>query len=191
MPRTGGASAGIAKVFRVSCLVVVAAAGLAGSVMVIAPQATDSYFSWPIGPSPLAVLVGAFYLASAFLFALLAHQDDWLRVRGVCVAILAFTLPTVVATVRHADLFDWNRWQALAWVALFVGSPLAFGSFLFLHRGVRTPQPQMLPALARSALAVLATAYVVLALMLLLTPGWLQARSPFPLPGLSGRFLGS
>lgn len=40
-------------------------------------------------------------------------------------------------------------------------------------------------------LALLAVLYAVLALTLLLAPGRLQAVSPFALPGLSGRFLGS
>ena len=157
----------------------------------VAPDATERYFSWPIGPPPLAALVGAFYLASAFLFALLARQDDWLAVRGVCFGILAFTLPTVAATIRHADLFDWGRWQALAWAALFVGSPLAFSWFLFVQRGRREPLSVVLPSQARVCLALLASMYAALAQMLLVAPAWMQARSPFALPGLSGRFLGS
>ena len=183
--------AGVTTVFRISCLVVVVVAGLAGVVMVAAPEGTGRYFSWPMGPSPLVGLVGAFYLASAGLFALLAGRNDWLLARGVCFGVLAFTLPTLAATARHADLFDWGRWQAVTWVMLFVGSPLAFSSFLFLHRARHNPSSEALPALTRASLAVLATVYAVLALMLLLTPTWLQARSPFALSGLSGRFLGS
>ncbi len=111
---TEGFRPGIFAVFRVACSVVTIAAGVAGSVMLVAPGNTDSYFSWPIGPPPLAATVGAFYLASAGLFAFLGLRGEWPAAQGVCVAVLAFTVPTVAATVRHDDLFDWGRWQALA-----------------------------------------------------------------------------
>lgn len=181
----------VLKVFRVACFVVAVVAGLAGTVMLIAPEDTDAYFSWPIGPAPLAALVGAFYVASAVTFAVLGMRTDWLAARGICFGILAFTLPTLAATVRHRDLFDWGRWQALAWVALFAGSPLAFSSFLYLLRGRAPHGGADLPPLTRVILGILAVVYGGLGLGLLLAPARLEHRSPFALPGLSGRFLGS
>jgi hypothetical protein len=108
----------VLKVFRIACFVVAGVAGLAGTVMLIAPEDTDAYFSWPIGPPPLAALVGAFYLASAVTFAVIGTRADWPAARGICFGILAFTLPTLAPTVRHRELFDWDRWQALAWVEI-------------------------------------------------------------------------
>lgn len=179
------------RAFRAACFVVTGVAAVAGAVMVVAPDATDRYFSWPIGPPPLAALVGAFYLASALTFAILGVRSDWRLSRGIAFGILAFTLPTVVATVHHHDLFDWSRWQALAWVALFVGSPMAFASFLFLLRGRARTARRGLPAARRAAIAILGVAYAALAVGFLLTPHRLERVSPFALPGLSGRFLGS
>jgi hypothetical protein len=179
------------RIFRAACLVVTVVAGLAGTVMLVAPVDTDRYFSWPIGPPPLAALVGAFYVASALTFAVLSLRHGWWAARGVCFGILAFTLPTLAATVRHRDLFDWGRWQALAWVALFVGSPLAFSSFLYILRGTVADRGAPLPRWTRAVLGFLAAYYTVLAVGLLLTPGRVQKVSPFALPGLSGRFLGS
>lgn len=178
-------------VFRCACAVVAVVAGLAGTVMLAIPEDTDRYFSWPIGPPPLASLVGGFYLASALTFAVLGLRGDWPASRGVCFGIVAFTLPTAAATLRHRDLFDWGRWQAVAWVALFVGSPLAFSSFLFLLRGRTTDGERLPPRWSRPVLGCLAACYAVLAFALLFAPGRLQEASPFALPGLSGRFLGS
>lgn len=178
-------------IFLGACWVVAAVAGLAGTVMLLAPEDTGSYFSWPIGPPPLAALVGAFYIASALTFASLGLRRDWPASRGVCFGILAFTLPTVVATLRHRDLFDWGRWQAVAWVALFVGSPLAFSSFLYLLRRGHTDEGDALPGWTRAILGLLGGIYALLALGLLLAPGRLQEVTPFALPGLSGRFIGS
>jgi hypothetical protein len=179
-------------IFRTACVVVAVVAGVAGMVMLVAPDDTDRYFSWPIGPPPLAALVGGFYLASAATFGLLAARRDWPASRGICFGIVAFTLPTLAATVRHHDLFDWGRWQALAWVALFVGSPLAFSSFLYLQRGRRGAGGSPLPDWTRAVLALLGAVYSLLAVGLLFAPGRLQADlSPFRLPGLSGRFIGA
>ncbi len=186
----GGAR--VLGIFRVACIVVAVVAGVAGTVMLVAPEDTDRYFSWPIGPAPLAALVGGFYLASATTFALLARRGDWPASRGICFGILAFTLPTLAATVRHRDLFDWGRWQALAWVALFVGAPLAFSSFLYLQRGQPSAGGNPLPGWTRAVLALLGAVYALLAVGLLFAPGDLEADlSPFRLPGLSGRFIGA
>lgn len=177
--------------FRAVCAAVTVVAGLTGVVMLAAPGETDRYFSWPLGPPALATLVGAFYVAAAGLFALLALRVDAGSVRVAGLGVLAFTLPTLVATAGHRDLFDWGRWQALAWAALFVGTPVAFGTFVHWWRdpGARV---EGLPAGGgRAALGVLGIAYGLLALGLLLVPGRLEGASPFALPGLSGRFLGS
>jgi hypothetical protein len=171
--------------------VVAVVAGLTGVAMLVAPADTGRYFSWPIGPPPLAALVGAFYVAAAITFAIVALRADKAAARGASFAILGFTLPTLVATMAHRDLFDFGRWQALAWVALFAGSPLAFSLFLFLLRGETKSGGDPLPGLARSVVALLAILYTVLAAGLLLAPGRLEDASPFALPGLSGRFLGS
>ena len=182
---------GVLVVFRGACAVVTIAAGLAGAVMLVAPGETDSYFSWPIGPPPLAATVGAFYLASAGLFAVLGLRPDWPGAQGVCVAVLAFTIPTVVATGRHEDLFDWARWQALAWAAVFVATPVVFSALLLLQRGRAPAVGPPLPLLTRAVLGCLGIAYALLALGLLLAPARLESPSPYDLPGLSGRFMGS
>lgn len=192
MVEAGTSQRRVLGVFRAACIVVAVVAVVAGVVMLVAPEDTDRYFSWPIGPPPLAALVGGFYLASAATFGLLAVRRDWPASRGICFGILVFTLSTLAATVRHRDLFDWGRWQALAWVALFVGSPLTFSSFLYLQRGGRAGGGEPLPGWTRAVLASLGAVYSLLALGLLFAPGRIQAEaSPFRLPGLSGRFIGA
>lgn len=185
------APARVLKTFRTACVVVAVVAGLVGAVMVVAPGSTDRYFSWPIGPPPLAGLVGAFYLASALIFTMVSRRGDWTACRVVCFGILAFTLPTVVATMKHRELFDWSRWQAVVWVALFVGSPVAFSSILYVLRGRAPSASSPLPLSTRTILGILGPIYALLAAGLLLVPGRLEGASPYALPGLSGRFLGS
>jgi hypothetical protein len=177
-------------VVRVLFGIVAVAAGTAGVVMLVAPDETDRYFSWPIGPPPLAALIGAFYVASAIVFGRAAAQEDWAGSRGLCCGVLALTLPTLVVTARHHDLFDFGRGQAIAWVALFIASPIAYGTILFIRRGQVHGTGARLPVWVIALCAGEALAYAALAVGLWFARSEVEDRSPFALPGLSGRFLG-
>ena len=78
--------------------------------------------------APLAALVGACYVASALVFGWAAFGERWTGQRGLVVAVLGLAGPTLVATARHRDVFDFGRWQAVAWVVLFVASVTSFGT---------------------------------------------------------------
>jgi len=177
-------------VARVLFAIVAVAAGLAGLLMIVAPDETDRYFSWPIGPPPVAALVGGFYLASALLFGRAAVREDWPGARGLCIGVLALTVPTVIATARHHDLFDLDRWQAVAWVVLFVASPIAFGTILYLQRGRVARAGRALPAWVVTVCALEAIGYGGLAIALWIAPSDVADVMPFALPPMSGRFLG-
>jgi hypothetical protein len=178
------------RVLRTLFLIVAVVAGIAGIAMVVAPGSTDRFFSWPIGPEPVAATVGAFYIASAIVFGLAAIRDDWRGSRGLCIGVLALTLPTLGATVKHHDVFDFGRWQAVAWVVLFVASPIAYGTILFLQRGRVTGTGDRLRRRLLPVLWVLAAGYTALAVVLLFPQDAASWRAPFALVALSGRFLG-
>lgn len=177
-------------VLRVLFAIVAVVAGFVGVVMLVAPDSTGDYFSWPVGPEPLARLVGGFYVASGFVFGRAARRDDWTASRGLCAGVLALTLPTLAATAKHRDVFDFGRWQAVAWVGLFVASPIAYGTMLWMKRREGGDPGPRLPAWARVALAVLSAGYAALALVLWFSLDWASSHSPFPLGGMAGRFLG-
>lgn len=144
---------------------VAAAAGIIGLAMVLAPGATGTYFSWPLNPPPLAGFVGGCYLASAAIFGWAASRERWAGQRGVCVAVLGLAAPTLVATARHRDVFDFGRWQAVAWVVLFAASVSSFGTLL-VRRPVEPAHGPRLSQLSRIALVLLAAAYAVTAVVL-------------------------
>ena len=62
------------------------------------------------------------------------------EVRGLAAAVLAFTVPTVVATYLHRDIFDFSRLMAMAWVVLFVASPITFALLLWSGRYAQPPR---------------------------------------------------
>ncbi len=178
------------SVLRSLFLVVTLVAGVAGIVMLALPADTDDYFSWAIGPPPLTATVGAFYVASALLFGLAAAEVEWFRVRPLCFGVLALTLPTIAFTIHHEEVFDFGRWQAVAWVILFVASPLAFGTILVLQRGLAAPASPALSVPARAIVSGLGIAYAALALAIWIDPDAVGERGPFALVGLSGRYGG-
>lgn len=179
--------------FRAGCAVVGFVAGAAGVVMLIAPdpESTERYFSWGIKPAALAALVGSFYIVSAATFVLVAVRNRWSEARPLAFGVVGLCLPTLYATARDTDLFDFSRLQAIAWPLLFIAAPIVFGFFLYLERGeVGDDGPRLTPV-ARGCFAVLGLVYAVLAAMLVIDPGLLNPVVPFDLARLSGRFLGS
>ena len=129
------------------------------------PDATGRFFSWGLGPPPLASLVGGLYLASAVTFAV-AIRLSWRCARCLIAASVALTTPTLVATFVHLDVFDFGRWQAWAWVALFVAAPPFWIAMLFLNRAAVPRSKTPVRWQAAVALLALAVLLVVLAIVL-------------------------
>jgi hypothetical protein len=169
-----------------AAIIVATAAGIVGAAMLIAPSSTGTYFAWPLGPTGLAALVGGFYVVSAPVFAYAGRKSPP-EVRGLAAAVLAFTLPTLAATYLHRGVFDFGRPAAVAWVVLFIASPVTFAVLLWAGRHVQPPPDDArLSHASRIALAALAVAFAVLAV-------WFWARTdgpvPFQVAALGARFL--
>jgi hypothetical protein len=109
------------------------------------------------------------------------------EVRGLAAAVLAFTVPTLVATYLHRDIFDFSRLMAMAWVVLFIASPITFALLLWSGRHAQPPpnDPRLNRAV-RIVLAVLAIAFAGLAVWF-----WVTTDGPVPFEAapLGARFL--
>jgi hypothetical protein len=159
---------------RVLLAGVAVAAGIVGVAMLVAPGSTGTYFSWPINPPGVAGLIAGCYVASAVIFGWAAWRERWAGQRGLCVAVLGLAAPTLVATFRHHETFDFDRWQAVAWVVLFIASLTSFGT-LVLRRPAAPARGPRLAAPARVALVIAAVAYGALAMVLWAHPGLIDA----------------
>jgi hypothetical protein len=169
-----------------AAIVVATAAGIVGAIMLIAPTSTGTYFAWALGPPGLAALVGGFYVVSAPVFGY-AGTRPVVEVRGLAAAVLAFTVPTLVATYLHRDIFDFSRLMAMAWVVLFIASPITFGLLLWPSRHAQPPpNDPRLNSAARIVLAVLAVAFAGLAFWFWVTT---SGPVPFEVAPLGARFL--
>ena len=174
------------RLLLAAAVIVATAAGIVGAIMLIAPSSTGRSFAWPLGPRALAALVGGLYVVSAPVFAY-AGLRSAIEVRGLAAAVLAFTIPTVAATYLHHDVFDFDRLFAMAWVVLFIASPLTFALLLWSGRYAQPPpgDPRVHPA-GRVALAALAAVFAGLAAWF-----WVDTSGPVPfeMAPLGARFL--
>lgn len=169
-----------------AAIIVATAAGIVGAIMLIAPSSTGRYFAWPLGPSGLAALVGGFYVVSAPVFGYAGRLSPP-EVRGLAAAVLAFTLPTLTATYLHRDVFDFSRPAAIAWVVLFIASPVTFSLLLWAGRHAQpSPDDAGLGNASRLVLAALAIAFAGLAVWFWVTTG---GPVPFTMAALGARFL--
>jgi hypothetical protein len=174
------------RLLMAAAIVVATAAGIVGAIMLVAPTSTGTYFAWPLGPPGLAALVGGFYVVSAPVFAY-AGTRPAVEVRGLAAAVLAFTVPTLVATYLHRDIFDFSRLMAIAWVVLFIASPITFALLLWSGRHAQPPpnDPRLNRAV-RTVLAVLVVAFAGLAVWFWVTT---DGPIPFEVAPLGARFL--
>ena len=171
--------------------VVVVAAGTTGTVLLAAPGSTERYFSWTLRPAAAAALIGGLYLASAVAFAW-ALTLAWRQVRSLVVGVLGLAVPTLVLTAVHDEVFDFGRWQAIAWVALFTAAPVS-ALTIVATRPPEGGEGRRLHLATRSALAVLAVLLVVVAALVWAdgTRDDVERWAPVALVRLTGAYLGA
>jgi hypothetical protein len=168
---------------RAAFLMLVVAAGMVGLALLIVPGATGAFFAWGLKPEPLAAFAGGIYVASAAVYAV-GLRAPRRQAQPLVVAASVLSVSVLAATLAHAEVFDFGRLQAWAWVALFA----AFGvvtTALAVGGPWRREGGPALPALARGLAAVAATALWAAAVALWIDP------AAFSLPPLGGRFAGS
>jgi hypothetical protein len=156
-------------------LMLVLAAGAVGVALLIAPEATGTFFAWGLKPASLAAFAGGVYVASAVVYAVGMRARD---AQGLVVAAAVLSLMVLAATSIHLDVFDFGRLQAWAWVGLFA----AFGLTTSVL-AVRGPWQRRGETRLRFAVIGALLAGVGLAL-------WIDPAA-FGLPPLGGRFAGS
>ena len=167
------------------------AAGASGVALLAWPGSTDRYFSWTLRPPAAAALIGGFYLASAFAFGWGLGLPRR-QARALLLGVLGLAGPTLVLTVVHDEVFDFGRWQALAWVALFVTAPVSASLLLVRRRGFGDGGPA-LPGWCRGVVGALGAVLAAVAVLV-----WLDATrddvvrvSPVALVRLTGTYLGA
>jgi hypothetical protein len=126
-------------------VIVVVVSSISGVALLVAPNATDAYFSWTLQPRWAASLTGGMYIGSAALFGWTLRRRS--QVEALALGVYGLALPTLAFTFVHDEVFDWSRWQAVAWVVLFgtalvaVTLDLVSGRRATPQRSLSTPLP--------------------------------------------------
>jgi hypothetical protein len=175
---------------RAAYLVLVIAAGLIGIALLAVPGATGTFFSWGLGPEPLAAFAGGVYVGAAALYGM-ALARPFLDVRGLVLGAAVLSVSVLAITLTHLDQFDLDRLQALAWLVLFVGFSALMLTLLVIGSPKGGTGGIPLNPAPRMALRIVALLLGALAAALWIDPTGLTAHSPFDLPPLGGRFAGS
>ena len=168
---------------RAAFLMLVLAAGMVGAALLIVPDATATFFAWGLKPAALAAFAGGVYVGSAVVYAagLRASRRE---AQPLVVAAVVLSVSVLAATFAHLDVFDFDRLQAWAWVALFAAFGVTTTGLAITGPWRREPGPALPPA-ARGVLAAAALALAAAGVALWIDP------AAYDLPPLGGRFAGS
>jgi hypothetical protein len=179
----------VTLVRRSAFALLVMGAGLVGIALVAVPGATGEFFSWELGPEPLAAFAGGVYVGSAAVYGAALWRGER-EVRGLVAGAVVLSVSVLAITLAYLDLFDFDRLQAWAWVVLFGGFSLVTAGLFALGGPEREEEPvERLAPSSRLVFAVLAALLGSLAVALWVDPTGLAA--PFELSPLGGRFAGS
>lgn len=160
----------------------------------LAPR-TDTLFAWTIQPPLSAAFLGAGY-GAGFVMSVLAYRSrSWAEARVAMVAVLIFTVLTLIATVNHLHRFHFGAagialLAAWIWLLVYVVVPLALFVVVVRERRVHPPSPRSSRALPRW-LAVLLAAQgglmAVVGVVLFVAPSLGAALWPWPLTPLTAQ----
>jgi hypothetical protein len=184
----------VAPVVSLGLSVLTVALIVVGLPLVVAPAATDRYFSWTIDVPLTAAFLGACYWTAALFTLLAARGREWSRVRAVMPGILVAGTLILVATLVHIERFAMDNARGWIWVILYAG--LAPGVLLLLALQRRAPgaDPPVLRPIERWAAVLLGLGAAVLLIAgaaLFAAPGTTGGWWLWPLTALTARMVGA
>src|SRR4051794_25198674 len=114
--------------------------GLAAiSTVFLRPEDTENNFAWPIQPTVMAAVLGAFYLSSALIFVLPLVARSWQHVRVMILPAAAFSTAMLLATFLHWDKFSVGTFPFFIWFASYVMPPPIFLALFAWHQRRAAP----------------------------------------------------
>jgi hypothetical protein len=182
-------------------------AGIAGLVLFLLPDRTDTLFAWTIARGDTAAFIGACFLAVSLLSLLSYGVPSWADTRIYFVGTLAFVVAMALATLLHLDQFNFDSDEPIAklvafgWTLVYLVAPVASG--ILLRRQLDQPRVPVVEdgAPARSTTPIvpgLRSLYIaqgglliLVAVVLFVAPGSADTLWPWPLTPLPARAIAS
>jgi len=159
---------------------------------------TDSFldpggFAWPVGPHMTAMFMGACYGAGAYFFWRVSFGGSWHAVAAYFPGIAVFTWLMGIATFVHWDRFNHDHVAFVAWLVLYVSTPLLVPLLYLRNRAADPGRPDAEDAVVPPPVRRLALAggvgLLCLAAVMYLAPAASADAAPWMLTPLTSRVL--
>ncbi len=175
-------------------------AGIAGLVLFLFPERTNTLFAWTIGRGDTAAFIGALFLAVGLVSLLSYPAAAWADIRVCFAGVLAFVSAMAVATIIHLDEFHFGSDDPVAhvaawgWTLVYLVAPVA-GAVLRARqlREPGTDEVRTTPIVLglRRLYLVQGATLTLVAVVLFLAPGTADTIWPWPLTTLAARAIAS
>jgi hypothetical protein len=168
-------------------------AGASSLATLLAPQATQTNFAWPIQPVVTAALFGAIYFSALLLMIAGLFTKTWEHVRAIVLPSAAFTAIMLVPTFLHWDRFSVGTISFALWLASYVLPPPIFiACYIWQQKrsqpvGFGIAQPLAGPI--RAFLLANGAALTIFSIVVMMYPSVLQSIAPFTFTPLTARAL--
>jgi hypothetical protein len=123
------------RIFSAAVIVVL----LVGAGLFFVPDMVKPRWPWLLAPFN-ARFLGSFYLAEMVAMVALLVWNRWSPARMILVMAFVFTLVVSVTSIINLDHFNFGRKASWLWFAVYAGSAVVSGLFLWNARG--TPPVQ-------------------------------------------------
>ena len=157
------------------------------------PTRTRQLWSWTIHPSMSALIMGAGYLAGAYLFTRVAREREWHRVGVGFAATTVFSTLLLVTTVLHWDRFNYDHVSFWAWLLLYGSTPVLLPILWVKNQrtdpGVASTVDTTIPRPLRVAVGTGGALQLAFALVMFLSPHTAAKAWSWPLEPATSRSL--
>ena len=150
-------------------------------------------FAWPVAPHMTAMFMGACYGAGAYFFWRVSFGGSWHAVAAYFPGIAVFTWLMGIATFVHWDRFNHDHVAFVAWLVLYVSTPLLVPLLYLRNRAADPGRPDAEDAVVPLPVRRLAVAggavLLCLATVMYVAPAAAIDAAPWKLTALTSRVL--
>jgi hypothetical protein len=154
-------------------------------ILYLFPHRTAELFAWTLNPPMTALLMGAGYLSGAYFFSRVVLARRWSEVAAGFPPIFVFATGLGLVTLLHWDCFNHHNIAFIAWVGLYLTTPLIVPALWLYNRRTlsraTTPAALVMPHRVRLALAGVGAFILVTGIALFLLPQWMIRLWPWQL----------
>ena len=153
---------------------------LVGGGLFFVPDLVRPRWPWPLAPFN-ARFLGSFYLAEMVAMVALLVWNRWSPARMILVMAFVFTAGVAAISLFHLDQFNFARKSPWVWFALYLGSAIVSGWFLWQARATTPVAATVSGSAWRSYFRTEALLFEIYGIGLIMLPVMFTAFWPWPI----------